>query len=73
MVNLQKRIEKSFSSLSKQVKYFNLLVGADARVYELIPDGNNFVDFKGLMDLHWVLLIISIKPLLFLVTLITMI
>ena len=32
--------------LSKQVKYFNLLVGADARVYELIPDGNNFVDFK---------------------------
>jgi iron complex outermembrane recepter protein len=32
--------------LSKAVKYFNLLVGADARVYELIPDGNNFVDFK---------------------------
>lgn len=32
--------------LSKQVKYFNLLVGADARVYELIPDGNNFVDFS---------------------------
>lgn len=32
--------------LTKQVKYFNLLVGADARVYELIPDGNNFVDFK---------------------------
>jgi len=32
--------------LSKQVKYFNLLLGADARVYELIPDGNNFVDFK---------------------------
>src|SRR4029079_16390214 len=31
--------------LTKQVKYFNLLVGADARVYELIPDGNNFVDF----------------------------
>jgi iron complex outermembrane recepter protein len=31
--------------LSKQVKYFNLLVGADARIYELIPDGNNFVDF----------------------------
>ena len=31
--------------LSKQVKYFNLLIGADARVYELIPDGNNFVDF----------------------------
>ena len=32
--------------LSKQVKYFNLLIGVDARVYELIPDGNNFVDFK---------------------------
>ena len=32
--------------LSKQVKYFNLLIGADARVYELIPDGNNFVDFS---------------------------
>jgi iron complex outermembrane receptor protein len=32
--------------LTKQVRYFNLLVGADARVYELIPDGNNFVDFK---------------------------
>lgn len=31
--------------LSKQVKYFNLLIGADARVYSLIPDGNNFVDF----------------------------
>jgi outer membrane cobalamin receptor len=31
--------------LSKQVKYFNLLVGGDARVYALIPDGNNFVDF----------------------------
>ena len=31
--------------LTKQVKYFNLLVGGDARVYELIPDGNNFVDF----------------------------
>lgn len=32
--------------LSKQVKYFNLLLGADARVYALIPDGNNFVDFS---------------------------
>ncbi|MDQ6763862.1 MAG: TonB-dependent receptor, partial [Bacteroidota bacterium] len=32
--------------LSKTVKYFDLLIGADARVYELIPDGNNFVDFK---------------------------
>ena len=32
--------------LSKQVKVFDLLIGADARVYEVIPDGNNFVDFK---------------------------
>jgi len=32
--------------LSKAIKYVNVLVGADARVYELIPDGNNFVDFK---------------------------
>lgn len=32
--------------LSKPIKYFNLLLGADARVYELIPDGNNFVDFS---------------------------
>ena len=32
--------------LSKKVKYFNLLAGGDARVYQLIPDGNNFVDFK---------------------------
>jgi iron complex outermembrane receptor protein len=28
------------------VKVANVLVGADARVYELIPDGNNFVDFS---------------------------
>jgi iron complex outermembrane receptor protein len=32
--------------LTQQVKYFNLLVGGDARLYSLIPDGNNFVDFK---------------------------
>ena len=32
--------------LSKKVKVFDLLVGADARVYEVIPDGNNFVDFS---------------------------
>ena len=31
--------------LTKLVKYFNLLIGADARLYEVIPDGNNFVDF----------------------------
>ncbi|SMO67929.1 TonB-dependent receptor [Solitalea koreensis] len=32
--------------LSKQVRYFDLLVGADARIYDVIPDGNNFVDFS---------------------------
>ena len=32
--------------LTQYVSVFNLLVGADARVYELIPDGNNFVDFS---------------------------
>jgi iron complex outermembrane receptor protein len=32
--------------LSKKVKVFDLLVGADLRIYEVIPDGNNFVDFS---------------------------
>lgn len=32
--------------LSKTVKIFDLLVGADARLYQIIPDGNNFVDFS---------------------------
>ncbi|MCP9751131.1 TonB-dependent receptor [Ferruginibacter sp. HRS2-29] len=32
--------------LTEKVKFVNVLVGGDARVYELIPDGNNFVDFK---------------------------
>ncbi len=32
--------------LSEQVKIFDLLVGGDARVYQIIPDGNNFVDFS---------------------------
>ena len=32
--------------LTKKVKIFDLLVGADFRVYEVIPDGNNFVDFS---------------------------
>ena len=32
--------------LSKEVKFVNLLVGADVRIYEVIPDGNNFVDFS---------------------------
>lgn len=32
--------------LSKYIKVFNLLVGGDYRLYEIIPDGNNFVDFS---------------------------
>lgn len=32
--------------LSEKIKFVNLLVGADARIYEVIPDGNNFVDFS---------------------------
>ncbi len=32
--------------LSKKVKLFDLLIGGDARIYEVIPDGNNFVDFS---------------------------
>jgi outer membrane receptor protein involved in Fe transport len=31
--------------LSNKIKIFDLLVGADFRLYEIIPDGNNFVDF----------------------------
>lgn len=32
--------------LSGKIKFVNLLVGGDARIYEVIPDGNNFVDFS---------------------------
>lgn len=32
--------------LSKYVKVVNLLIGGDYRLYEIIPDGNNFVDFS---------------------------
>ncbi|SEA42292.1 TonB-dependent receptor domain-containing protein [Pedobacter hartonius] len=32
--------------LSKAVKYFDLLVGGDTRIYQIIPDGNSFVDFS---------------------------
>lgn len=31
--------------LSRYVKYFDLLVGLDYRLYAVTPDGNNFVDF----------------------------
>ncbi|MBN9380150.1 MAG: TonB-dependent receptor [Chitinophagaceae bacterium] len=32
--------------LSKYTKVLDLLIGADARIYQIIPDGNNFVDFS---------------------------
>ena len=32
--------------LKGKVKFVDLLVGADLRIYEVIPDGNNFVDFS---------------------------
>ena len=32
--------------LSEQVKVVDVLLGADFRIYEVIPDGNNFVDFS---------------------------
>ncbi|MBL4676447.1 MAG: TonB-dependent receptor [Mucilaginibacter sp.] len=31
--------------LSNRIKFVDLLVGADVRVYSITPDGNNFVDF----------------------------
>lgn len=37
-------IQYDFSHLTKQ--YVDILAGADARVFEVIPDGNNFVDFS---------------------------
>lgn len=33
-------------NLSEKVKIFDLLVGVDYRLYQVIPDGNNFVDFS---------------------------
>ncbi|MBC6989753.1 TonB-dependent receptor [Hymenobacter sp. BT491] len=38
-------------NLGPRVKWADVVLGADARVYEVIPDGNNFVDFsKPLSD-----------------------
>lgn len=36
--------------LTRHVKIVNLLVGGDARLYDIIPDGNNFVDFSRPID-----------------------
>ncbi|MCU0334827.1 MAG: TonB-dependent receptor [Chitinophagaceae bacterium] len=38
--------------LSDKVKWFNLLTGVDWRTYEVIPDGNNFVDFSKPLELR---------------------
>lgn len=32
--------------LSEHIRWAHVLLGADARIYEVIPDGNNFVDFS---------------------------
>jgi iron complex outermembrane recepter protein len=36
--------------LTRKVKVVNLLIGGDARIFEIIPDGNNFVDFSRPID-----------------------
>ncbi|UOQ55011.1 TonB-dependent receptor [Hymenobacter cellulosivorans] len=33
-------------NLGPRVKFADVLIGADSRLYEVIPDGNNFVDFS---------------------------
>ncbi|UYZ64531.1 TonB-dependent receptor [Hymenobacter weizhouensis] len=33
-------------NLGPRVRFADVVVGADARLYEVIPDGNNFVDFS---------------------------
>lgn len=33
-------------NLAGKIKFADLLLGADTRIYEVIPDGNNFVDFN---------------------------
>lgn len=32
--------------LTNKIRFVDVLVGADLRIYEIIPDGNNFVDFS---------------------------
>ncbi|QKG53186.1 TonB-dependent receptor domain-containing protein [Hymenobacter sp. BRD67] len=33
-------------NLGPRIRFADVLLGADARVYQIIPDGNNFVDFN---------------------------
>lgn len=35
---------------AEKIKWANVLIGADYRVYQVIPDGNNFVDFSRPID-----------------------
>ncbi|HVE00031.1 MAG TPA: TonB-dependent receptor [Cytophagaceae bacterium] len=37
-------------NLSEKIKVVDVLVGADYRTYQIIPDGNNFVDFSKPVD-----------------------
>ncbi len=37
-------------NLRRYIKFADVLVGADYRAYEIIPDGNNFVDFSKPID-----------------------
>jgi iron complex outermembrane recepter protein len=37
-------------NLHRYIKWINVQVGADYRLYDLIPDGNNFVDFSKPID-----------------------
>ncbi|MCW3462863.1 TonB-dependent receptor [Chitinophaga nivalis] len=37
-------------NLRKYIRFADVLVGADYRTYEIIPDGNNFVDFTRALD-----------------------
>ena len=37
-------------NLQRYVKFADVLVGADYRRYEVVPDGNNFVDFSKPLD-----------------------
>ncbi len=37
-------------NLRQYIKFVDILLGADYRMYDLIPDGNNFVDFTKPLD-----------------------
>jgi len=37
-------------NLRRYIKFADVLIGADSRTYQIIPDGNNFVDFRLPID-----------------------